>query len=97
MHSLNLTDIHPTWVETTAVLGNQVEILFGALPPLLTHVNAGKLRALAISSGKRSPAAPDVPTRLRHSWRHTGEGRSPSFLFNHTGSSCDRRSARAAW
>lgn len=47
---------------TTAVLGNQVEILFGALPPLLTHANAGKLRALAISSGKRSPAAPDVPT-----------------------------------
>jgi tripartite-type tricarboxylate transporter receptor subunit TctC len=47
---------------TTAVLGNQVEILFGALPPLLTHVSAGKLRALAISSGKRSPAAPDVPT-----------------------------------
>lgn len=47
---------------TTAVLGNQVEILFGALPPLLTHVTAGKLRALAISSGKRSPSAPDVPT-----------------------------------
>lgn len=47
---------------TTAVLGNQVEILFGALPPLLTHVNAGKLRALAISSGKRSASAPDVPT-----------------------------------
>jgi tripartite-type tricarboxylate transporter receptor subunit TctC len=47
---------------TTAVLGNQVEILFGALPPLLTHVKAGKLRALAISSGKRSPSAPDVPT-----------------------------------
>lgn len=47
---------------TTAVLGNQVEILFGALPPLLTHVKAGKLRALAISSGKRSASAPDVPT-----------------------------------
>lgn len=47
---------------TTAVLGNNVEILFGALPPLLTHVAAGKLRALAISSGKRSASAPDVPT-----------------------------------
>lgn len=47
---------------TTAVLGNQVEILFGGLPPLLPHVHAGKLRALAISTGKRSPAAPDVPT-----------------------------------
>ena len=47
---------------TTAVLGNQVEILFGGLPPLLPHVSAGKLRALAISTGKRSPSAPDVPT-----------------------------------
>ena len=47
---------------TTAVLGNQVEILFGGLPPLLPHVAAGKLRALAISSAKRSPSAPDVPT-----------------------------------
>lgn len=47
---------------TTAVLGNQVEILFGGLPPLLPHVAAGKLRALAISTAKRSPSAPDVPT-----------------------------------
>ena len=47
---------------TTAVLGGQVEFLFGGLPPLLPHVAAGKLRALAVSSAKRSPSAPDVPT-----------------------------------
>jgi tripartite-type tricarboxylate transporter receptor subunit TctC len=47
---------------TTAVLGGQIEVLFGALPPLLPHVKAGTLRALAISSAKRSPSMPDVPT-----------------------------------
>ena len=47
---------------TTAVLGGQIEVLFGALPPLLPHVTAGKLRPLAISSGKRSTSLPEVPT-----------------------------------
>lgn len=47
---------------TTAVLGGQVDFLFGGLPPLLQHVAVGKLRALAVSSAKRSPSAPDVPT-----------------------------------
>lgn len=47
---------------TTAILGGQIEILFGGLPPLLPHVKADKLRALAISSGKRSVSLPDVPT-----------------------------------
>jgi len=47
---------------TTAVIANQVEILFGALPPLLPHVSSGRLRALAISSAKRSPSLPAVPT-----------------------------------
>jgi tripartite-type tricarboxylate transporter receptor subunit TctC len=47
---------------TTAILGGQIEVLFGALPPLLPHVNAGKLRPLAISSAKRSTSLPDVPS-----------------------------------
>ena len=47
---------------TSAVLGNQIEILFGGLPPLLPHVATGRLRPLAISSGKRSASAPNVPT-----------------------------------
>ena len=47
---------------TTAVLAGEVQALFGALPPLLPHVSTGKVRALAISSAKRSQSLPDVPT-----------------------------------
>lgn len=47
---------------TQAILGGQIEILFGGIPPLLPHVKAGTLRPLAISSAKRSPSLPDVPS-----------------------------------
>lgn len=47
---------------TTAVLAGEVQVLFGAVPPLLPHVNTGRIHALAISSGKRSQSLPDIPT-----------------------------------
>jgi tripartite-type tricarboxylate transporter receptor subunit TctC len=47
---------------TTAVLSGEVPVLFGAVPPLLPHTNTGKLRSLAISTAKRLPSLPDVPT-----------------------------------
>ena len=47
---------------TTAVLGGEVQSLFGALPPLLPHVKAGRVRPLAVSSSTRVPSIPDVPT-----------------------------------
>jgi tripartite-type tricarboxylate transporter receptor subunit TctC len=47
---------------TAALLAGEVQVLFGSVPPLLPHVGAGRVRALAISSGKRSQALPEVPT-----------------------------------
>ena len=44
------------------VLGNQVPCGLLAGPTVLPHVRAGKLVALAVSGGKRSPALPEVPT-----------------------------------
>lgn len=44
------------------VLGGQLPIVFASLPSALSHIKAGKLRALAVSSPARSPALPDVPT-----------------------------------
>jgi tripartite-type tricarboxylate transporter receptor subunit TctC len=46
----------------TDVLGSQVSMFFSGMPPAMPHVKSGKLRALAVTTTKRSPAAPDVPT-----------------------------------
>jgi tripartite-type tricarboxylate transporter receptor subunit TctC len=43
------------------VLGGQLPIVFASLPSALPHIKAGKLRALAVSGEKRSPALPEVP------------------------------------
>lgn len=50
----------------TDMLGGRTAIMWGPMATLLPHVNAGKMRALAVSTDKRSAAAPDVPT-LRES------------------------------
>jgi tripartite-type tricarboxylate transporter receptor subunit TctC len=44
------------------LLGGQVQLMFSTMPPALPHVKDGKLRALAVTSLKRSPAAPELPT-----------------------------------
>lgn len=49
---------------TRALLGGHLEMAFGSIPTYISHVKAGKLKALAITSGKRSPSAPDVPTMV---------------------------------
>jgi len=45
-----------------AVLGGQVQALFGSMPAVLPQAKSGKLRAIAVGTAKRSPALPDVPT-----------------------------------
>ena len=44
------------------VLGGHVQLLFGAVATTLPQVQAGKLKALAVTGAQRSPAAPGVPT-----------------------------------
>lgn len=46
----------------TDLLAGQVTMNFDTMPPVLPHVLAGKLRALAISTPARLPQLPDVPT-----------------------------------
>ena len=44
------------------VLAGQVQVMFANSAPALPHIRAGRLRALGISSTKRSAVAPEIPT-----------------------------------
>jgi tripartite-type tricarboxylate transporter receptor subunit TctC len=46
----------------TDTISGQVPFLFVTAPAALSYVRAGRLRALAVTTRKRSPAAPDIPT-----------------------------------
>ena len=46
----------------TDLLGGQVQVMFAPPPTVLPHVQSGKLRALAVTSDKRSQTMPQIPT-----------------------------------
>jgi tripartite-type tricarboxylate transporter receptor subunit TctC len=46
----------------TDLLGGQVQVFFGTTPTTIEHIRAGKLRALAVTTTKRSEALPEIPT-----------------------------------
>jgi tripartite-type tricarboxylate transporter receptor subunit TctC len=46
----------------TDLLGGQVQMGIFDVPVVLPHIKAGKLRALAVTSAKRAPSLPEVPT-----------------------------------
>jgi len=46
----------------TDVMGGQAALMFDTMLSAMPHVKSGKLRALAVTSAKRSPAAPELPT-----------------------------------
>ena len=51
------------------VVTGQVEMLFSTLLQSDAQIAAGKLRALAVTTATRSPAAPQIPTMSNRGWR----------------------------
>lgn len=47
---------------TTALLTGEVQMAIAGVSTILPHAKSGKVRALAVTGAKRSPAAPDLPT-----------------------------------
>ncbi len=44
------------------LMGGQVDMSFETMPSVISHIKAGKLRALAVTAEQRSPLLPNVPT-----------------------------------
>jgi tripartite-type tricarboxylate transporter receptor subunit TctC len=56
------------------LMGGQVQLMFNNLAPSMPQVRAGKLRALAVTSERRSAAAPELPTLVESGY--------PDVVFN---------------
>jgi tripartite-type tricarboxylate transporter receptor subunit TctC len=44
------------------LIGGQVDLFLGSMPPFVPHLQSGRVRALLFTSARRQPAFPDVPT-----------------------------------
>jgi tripartite-type tricarboxylate transporter receptor subunit TctC len=64
MAKIELTHVpyRGTAQSTLDLLEGRVEMQFGTIPPTLTHIRAGNLRALAVTGATRNAALADVPT-----------------------------------
>jgi tripartite-type tricarboxylate transporter receptor subunit TctC len=51
-----------TGPSVTALLSGEVHMAISGIGTMLPHAKSGKVRALAVTGAKRSPAAPDLPT-----------------------------------
>ena len=66
--------VNPKIAAKNDVLAGQVDTITDNLPTALPHIKAGRLRALAVLSDKRSPALPDVPTYGELGFPQMGSG-----------------------
>jgi tripartite-type tricarboxylate transporter receptor subunit TctC len=53
----------------TALLGGNVQLSSGSLPPALPHIKAGTLRCLAVTGDQRWPEMPNVPTMVEAGYK----------------------------
>jgi tripartite-type tricarboxylate transporter receptor subunit TctC len=43
------------------LLGGQIHLIFGGMPPMIPQIKANRLRGIAVTTAKRSSALPDIP------------------------------------
>ena len=70
------------------LIDGRVSMSLDSMPPHLPHIKSGKLRALAVTSAKRSPVLPDLPT-VAEAALPGFESIAPYALFVPAGTSAD--------
>jgi tripartite-type tricarboxylate transporter receptor subunit TctC len=50
------------------LIGGHVTVMFENMPSILPVVQSGRLRAIAVTGARRSPAAPQLPTMIESGW-----------------------------
>jgi tripartite-type tricarboxylate transporter receptor subunit TctC len=58
----------------TAVMGGEIQVALAGLATVLPHVKANRLKGLAVTSAKRTPFAPDIPS--------VAESGVPNYVFD---------------
>ena len=80
-----------TIIAVNDLLGGRLQVVFSDMPIALPHANSGKLRALAVTSAKRTPLIPAMPTvaesgvpgyALDNSWGVFAPARTPKALVD---------------
>lgn len=65
-HSTGIDIVHVPYKGAAPALndliGGHIPMMFDSLPGVIQHIRGGKLRALGVTSLKRAPAAPEIPT-----------------------------------
>lgn len=57
-----------------AVMANEVTLGCVSMPPAIPYIRSGRVRALAVTTAKRSPSLPDVPTMAEAGFKMESEG-----------------------
>jgi tripartite-type tricarboxylate transporter receptor subunit TctC len=66
-----------------SLLGGRIDFMFATIPSVITHIQSGKLVAVAVSSKKRSKSLPQVPTMIESGYEGFEAGSWFGFLGPH--------------
>src|SRR6185503_9331289 len=64
MAGVNLTHVPYSGAPQSVIdlLAGRLDVMLNSIPPAIPHVKSGRLRALAVAGGSRSPLLPELPT-----------------------------------